>query len=176
MNKAIYFNNDTQSKCRCTGQLYYDFLDYAFSRADYFMLVYVNYYGKGYTKKQKYFKNALEKFKVRSRSNPSWPGTLKTFAHDTTYKVVFYRTEEAAKIILKEVAGLNEWTRGMPEDLAFFKGNQCWFYSVGHENIAAIIHANTDDIDFLVSIGLAKKENVFVPNDDYFAAYNEILE
>ena len=37
----------------CSGQAYYDFIDYAFSICDYFMLVYVNYCGKGFPKTMK---------------------------------------------------------------------------------------------------------------------------
>lgn len=64
MDKMIFFKNNNLKTDYCCGQVYYDFLDYAFSRADYFMLVYVNYYGNGYTAAQKYFKNALNSFKV----------------------------------------------------------------------------------------------------------------
>ncbi len=176
MNKVIYFNNDDQRIDFCTGQVYYDFLDYAFKKTDYFMLVYINYYSEGYTKRQKYIKNALKKFKVKSRTNPSWPGTLKVVCPNTTYKIVFYKNCEEAKSILKEVDCLSAWSGGNPEDLAFFKGNQCWFYSVGHEKIAAIIHADENDLVFLEEKGLAKRENAFVAQDDYFDAYDEIIE
>ena len=92
MDKIIYFKNDDQERDYCNGEVYEDFLDYAFSKTDYFMLVYINYYGEGYTSKQKYFKNALQKFKVKSRNNPSWPGTLNMVCKNTTYKIVFYKT------------------------------------------------------------------------------------
>ena len=32
---------------RCVGDVYHAFLDYAFSQANFFMLVFANYYGKG---------------------------------------------------------------------------------------------------------------------------------
>lgn len=174
MEKVIYFKNDEQKKDYCTGQIYFDFLDYAFSKNDYFMLVYINYYGKGYTSKQKYFKDALKKYKVKSRNNPKWPGTLQQNCPNTTYKIVFYKTENEAKEILKKVMSLSDWSRpSFPEDLAFFKGNQCWFYSVGHEKIAAIIHATEEDINFLATNGLAEKHKAYIPNDNYFSAYDE---
>lgn len=176
MDKVIYFNNDDRKKDRCAGKTYFDFLDYAFSKTDYFMLVYVNYYGKGYTQKQKYFKKVLEPFKVKCRSNPSWPGTLNTFSEKSTYKIIFYRNDDSAKQILKECNCLSDWSRPKcPEDLAFFKGNECWFYSVGHEMIAAIISADKDDLDFVESKGLALKEKA-KPRDCYFDLYNEILD
>ncbi len=177
MDKIVFFNNENQVHDICNGQLYYDFIDYAFENADYFMLVYVNYYGKGYSKKQKYFLDALKKYKIKSRTNPSWPGTLITVCANTTYKIVFYRTDSEARKILMKANALSDWSRpGMPEDLAFFKRNKCWFYSVGHEKIAAIIHANQSDIDFLQSKGLAISKNILDLEDDYYDQYDEKLD
>lgn len=171
MDKVIYFEDKNFDLCH--DKTYFDFLDYAFSKTNAFMLVYVNYYGKGYTKKQKYFKNVLKRFQIKSRSNPSWPGTLSTFSVNSTYKIVFYRNDSEAKAILKEASSLGEWTRGNAEDLAFFKNEKCWFYSVGHEKIAAIIHADTEDFEFLEEYGLADRNKAFVPEDDYFLSYDE---
>ena len=176
MNKMIFFKNDDCSNDYCSGEIYSKFLDYAFKKCSYFMLVYVNYYGRGYTKKQKYFKTILNRFKVKSRSNPSWPGTLSTSCPNTTYKIVFYRTDPIAKEILKEVRCLSDWSRpSLPEDLAFFQKNHCWFYSVGHEIIQGIIRADEEDLAFVESIGLANKENS-VPFDEYYLRYDETLE
>lgn len=177
MEKVIYFYNDNQRTDNCIGQVYFDFLDYAFEETDYFMLVYVNYYGKGYSKAMKYFKNALRPYQVKSRSNPCWPGVLSTFCPQTTYKIIFYNNRPEAKKILKQVAKLSDWSSpSYPQDLAFFKGNKCWFYSVGHEKIGAIIRANDKDIDFVESRKLALREMAFVPQDNYFEAYDEVLE
>lgn len=174
MNQVIYFDNDDQRTDRCSGQTYFDFLDYAFSRTDYFMLVYVNYYGKGYTQTMKAFRTALKPFEVKSRTNPSWPGTLDTVCPHTTYKIIFYRNTADAKKILKQVNCLSDWSRPKyPQDLAFFKGNQCWFYSVGHEKIAAMIHATDEDLDFVEKNGLALRNAAFDPKDHYFHAFDE---
>ncbi len=179
MRKIIYFNNDNQRTDYCCGERYYHFLDYAFEKTDYFMLVYVNYFGKGYTKIMKTYRNMLKPFEVKSRTNPSWPGTLGQVCPNTTYKIVFYRTSKQAKEILENVEKMSDWScPTYPQDLAFFKGNQCWFYSVGHEKIAAIIHATEEDLEFLEKEGLALKENAYKPEDDYYNAYDEriILE
>ena len=88
----------------CSGQAYYDFIDYAFSICDYFMLVYVNYCGKGFTKTMKAFRKALSPYRVKSRSNASWPGTHRPDCANTIYRVIFYRTQEAAKEVLKPVS------------------------------------------------------------------------
>ena len=169
MDKVIYFDST-----HCDGNQYFNFLDYAFQKSNCFMLVYVNYYGKGYTSKQKYFRNALEKYKIKSRTNPKWPGTLKTYSAGSTYKIVFYKTEPKAKDILKEVQSLFDWSRpSCPEYLAFFIDKQCWFYSVGHEKIAAIIHADEEDLNFLEYEGIALQKNAFLPKDNYFQLYDE---
>ena len=96
MEKMIFFESD------CSGQYYDDFLDYAFSSNDYFMLVYVNYKQRGYTQTQSYFKKALSPYKVKTRTNPSWPGTLRTIRPNATYQIVFYRTDDEAKKYLRK--------------------------------------------------------------------------
>lgn len=176
MDKVIYFYNDQQTDV-CSEQTYFDFLDYAFKETDYFMLVYVNYYNKGYSKIMKSFQNRLEPYKVKTRSNPSWPGVLNTYCPNTTYKIVFYNNNPEAKSILKQVTKLSDWSApSYPQDLAFFKKNNCWFYSVGHEKIAAIIHATDKDLDFVASKNLADIQKAFTPKDNYYDAYNEVLE
>ena len=156
---------------------YYDFLSYAFHRTDFFMLVYVNYYNKGYTKEMKALKKALEPYVVKKRTNPSWPGTLNTFSLNSTYKVVFYSTApEAKQILMRASFCIGDWSRPLnPEDLAFFEGNKCWFYSVGHEKIGAVIRATEDDVRFLLEKGLISLKDVFKRKDDYFDAYDEQL-
>lgn len=177
MDKVIYFQNDSQRVDRCAGQTYFDFLDYAFDHTDYFMLVYVNYYGKGYSKTMNFFRNALKPYQIKSRTNPSWPGVLSTSSPRTAYKIIFYRNDPRAKEILKQVTKLSDWScPSYPQDLAFFKGNRCWFYSVGHEKIGAIIHASEEDLAFVESRKLAPREAAYKPQNDYFDAYDEILE
>lgn len=177
MDRVIFFDNNNQTIDRCHGKTYDKFIEYAFSKSDYFMLVYVNYYGKGYTRTMEEYEKALEPFAVKSRANPSWPGTLKTICPNTTYKIVFYRSTPASKEVLKQVDCLSAWSSpAYPQDLAFFKGNQCWFYSVGHEKMGAFIHANAEDIDFVVSHGLASGKDAYIPEDEYFHLYDEVIE
>lgn len=177
MDKVIYFDNNDGKRDSCCGRVYYDFLDYAFSKTDYFMLVYVNYCGKGYSNKMRQFRRILEPFRVKSRSNPSWPGTLGTFSPQTTYKIIFYQTSDKAKESLKQVSCLSDWSSpNYPQDLAFFKGNQCWFYSVGHERIGAIIHADETDLDFIEDSGLATRDKAFIDSVRYYDSYDEMLE
>ena len=172
MYKIIHFDNENQTIDKCEGNRYSCFLDYAFENTDYFMLVYVNYYGKGYSQRAKDIKKSLEKYKVKTRTNPQWPGTPGTYAKNTTYKIIFYKTDMAAKKVLKQVSCMSDWSAPFPQDLAFFKGNLCWFYSVGHEKIGVIIRASRNDIDFLESIGLAKRNDAR-PMNEYYMLYDE---
>lgn len=175
MEEIIFFNQDNGTSV-CRDQVYFEFLDYAFSKTDYFMLVYVNYYGKGYKKNQKEIKNKLEPYRVKTRTNPSWPGTPETYSLNTTYKVIFYKNHPDALEILKSVSCIDAWSRpSNPEDLAFFKGNQCWFYSVGHEALAAIIHATKEDIEFVKTHNLSSKNNV-LKYDHYYDSYDENID
>lgn len=180
MEYLAYFDNDNQKIDRCAGQVYLDFLEYAFSRTDYFMLVYINYYGNGYTKAMREISRVLKPFRVKRRTNPSWPGTLGTFSRNTTYKIVFYKNCVEAKKVLQHVTKMSDWScPHYPQDLAFFQGNKCWFYSVGHEKIGGVIRATPEDITFLVDIGLIKENEAHVrtrEDDLYFSQYDEIID
>lgn len=171
-----FFNNDGKTDY-CRGKKYRDFIDYAFINSDYFMLVYVNYYARGYSFKQKMYRKLLLPYEVKTRTNPSWPGTLWTISKDSTYRIVFYKNTKKSKKILKIVSSISSWSRPeMPEDLAFFKGNTCWFYSVGHEKIAAFINPSEDDLDFLESKGLAERKNIVAYDSSNYSLYDEELE
>lgn len=176
MGKVIYFNNPNQTTDLCSGNTYSAFLDYAFSQADYFMLVYVNYYGKGFTKIMKEYKTLLGRFQIKTRTNPSWPGTPSTYTPNSQYRIIFYKTSEAAKAILRGVNRISDWSSPThPQDLAFFKGNQCWFYSVGHENISAFMRATEQDMDFLERNNLGCRYDALEMNN-FYRQFDEDLE
>ena len=70
---------------------------------------------------------------------------------------------------------LSDWSRPKnAEDLAFFKGGQCWFYSVGHERIAAFLHATEEDLRFVRENGLAEHPSL-QPYSAYYDACDEAL-
>ena len=165
MDVTIFMEDLHNNENLCSGQLYYDFLDYAFSKTDCFSLIYVNFFGRGYSNEMKHFRELLRKFKIKSRSEYS-------DTTNTTYKYAFYRNTEEAKSILKRVNSLTDWKRGNPQDLAFFRGDQCWFLSDGSECVAGIIHPDKEDIEFLISKGLSKKEYVYKYHTLY-DAYDE---
>ena len=176
MKKMVFLKSDGFTRCYCTGSKYSNFLKYAFAKADFFMLVYVNYYGKGLKKQQKYYMKRLDPFKIKRRTNPKWPGVPFTYSKNTTYKVIFYKTDTKAMEILNEVSSLDAWSSpGNPEDLAFFIGNECWFYSVGHEKIAGFVRADCDDIEFMHQNGLLEDGVDVYKLPDYHTEYDEDL-
>lgn len=70
----------------------------------------------------------LKPFRVKSRTNPSWPGVLETYCPNTTYKINFYHCCDESKIFLHEFDKLSDWSRPRnAEDLAFFKNNSAGF-------------------------------------------------
>lgn len=150
---------------------YNAFIDYSFNKCTAFMLVYINYNGKGYSKEKKEFRKKLKSFEIKRRRNPSWPGVPYTFSNKTEYCIVFYRTTPEAKQILKEKTSLFDWSSpSSPEDLAFFVGDMCWFYSVGHESLAFCIHPDVNDNCFFANNELIDYSNYY---DYYYDQFNE---
>ena len=177
MRRVIYFNEKAQQANSSCKTDYCAFLDYALCKTDYFMLVYKNFYGKGYGKNQNEIKQALAEFQIKKRTNPKWPGVPYTNAPNTTYQVIFYRNCPEAFRILKKVDKISDWNAPLfPSDLAFFVGNRCWFYSVGHEKIAAIIDASEEDIVFVEKNGLACKKDIIFYDGEYFEQFDEEIQ
>lgn len=177
MRRVIYFKNDDQKTDFLSGQVYRALLEYAFSKTDYFMLVYLRSNGKAYSKGQAEIKCALADFQVKRRTNPSWPGVPYTERSNTAYQVIFYKNSPEALEILKSAEKMSDWNAPLyPMDLAFFKGNRCWFYSVAHEKIAAIIDASKGDVLFAEENGLASHENVVRYDGTYFDQFDEEID
>lgn len=171
----IDYSNNNMSNL-FSGENYYELIDYEFENSDFFMLVYVNYYGKGYSAEMKKIKCALKPYLVKSRSNPSWPGTPITFCPDTRYKICFYKNNISAKGVLKTVDKLCDWTSPLlPQDLAFFRGNNCCFCSTGHERYAEFIQPTKADIEFLEKNGIATRYDIKSRNEKLYKNYEESL-
>lgn len=58
----------------------------------------------------------------------------------------------------------------------FSRATSVGFFSVGHENIAGIVHVTKEDIEFLEANGLANGKNVRIKNNNYFDQYDELIE
>ena len=58
----------------------------------------------------------------------------------------------------------------------FSRATSVGFFSVGHENIAGIVHVTKEDIEFLEANGLADGKRACPNDDDYFDQYDELIE
>ena len=150
MSISIDIPNWDENGCPCekiTGQTYIDFLDLFFKETDYFMLVYPR---KNLSENQILFKNKLQPFEYKKRYAINHPGTEYAYQGEPFLEMIFYRTDEKAKEILKEVDELRKLSfPNYPEDIVFYSGKKCRFFSVAHEYMGCIIHATEEDIDFL---------------------------
>ena len=94
-------------------------------------------------------------------------------------QVTFYRTDPQAKAIVQKIPSLYDLTGHiLPQDLAFFRGDQCWFASVAHEQMAFLLHATKEDITLMTEIGAIKPGDVEPMTDDdltYYAQFDEKL-
>lgn len=127
-------------------QNYKDLIDYCAETCDYCMLVYRYHTQKGLPTPVKIIKDQLSPFCVKSRSNPSWPGTPGTYATFYSYEVDFYTLTEEVKSVLYGANRLFDFDgENYPQDLAFFRGNKCFLYSVVHEGFASIVDPEKED-------------------------------
>ena len=173
MNRLIYF---AEGGRRCRGDQYAAFLDYAFAQNDCFLLVYAFRRGSRYAAVLREYRDALAPYLVKLRREPYWPGTTLSFSEAVRYEVSFYRTTPEAKKVLHRVNALTDWAAPkLPQDLAFYRRNCCWFYSSGQENTAAVLHASPRDLAFLAEHRLADPDRA-LPEDRYFELYNEPLD
>lgn len=180
VKKVLEFNSNEFTVDRCCGKVYLDFLDYAFLHSDYFMLVYVNRVNKGNNSQMEYYKKVLAPYEIKCRTNPFWAGVWMYVSNvnDNQYEIVFYRNAPEAKNILGKVYKLSDWVAPThPQDLAFYKGNQCWFLSIAEIKDGIFIHPTEEDFDFAESHGLAQRTDAFeAPTKEFYSAYDEVIE
>ena len=151
-------------------ELYGKLIDYCLRNTSSFMLVYAKYQMKPYSSEMEEIRRELTKFEIKRRINPSWPGTPATYSSNTEYQIVFYACEQEARNSLLKTNSLFSWTRPeMPQDLAFFRGNKCWLYTVAHEGFFCVIDPTQADVEFLKSVGLYDISAIgsYLPEDEW---------
>ena len=113
------------------GEQYEALIKYCCATCDYFMLVYRVKRTKALRGLQKDFLNRLRKYSVKSRMDWGWAGTPCEFDERFDYRVCFYKIALGAEELLLEAEHLYGFDgEDFPQDLAFFRGDQCWFASV----------------------------------------------
>lgn len=165
----------------CFGEFYYSLLDYAFEQADYFMLAWIQYGDDengvdSFSKEAYEMQKLLSPYIVKTRNDLHWPGSspIPMGSLKILGDVVFYKTCSEAKQILKRVSGLYDWVNpDYPQDLAFFKRNKCWFYSVAHEKMAFFIRATAKDAAFLTKHGVDVEYSTNIIKESSISMYDE---
>lgn len=133
------------------GKVYQDLIDLAFECCDEFVLV---------VRQQNMYvsqnaKSVLEKLSCslkEVKEQYEWPGTI--LGGGKPALVYYFRTDEQAKRILKEVSNsLHSWVHpDLPEDLSFRKGEDLWLVNTSHEASSSLITNDKDDIDKFLNI------------------------
>jgi len=145
---------------------YVKFIQYALDTSDYFMLVYSRKKQEGFKKSMKIIKKDLHKLKVKSQFRFYWAGTEVCPDNHWEYQVSFYRAEESALQSLLSVNSLFEWDwPSHPQDLSFYRSDQCWFYSVSHERMAIVVMHTPQEVEFLQQLTLIDAKEDYVDSD-----------
>ncbi|CAN5697319.1 hypothetical protein BH10CYA1_BH10CYA1_04960 [soil metagenome] len=117
-----------------TGLIYTNLLKFAFSRCDSFSLVWRNHPEAEASSAA--IHTLLIDALIREEQTLQWPGT-QLMKGSKQALVRHYKTKESTFETLNKVASLYAWTiPALPEDLAFYEGENCWLGSIGHEQDA----------------------------------------
>jgi len=139
---------------------YKEFINYALDNSDFFLLVFSKKKNEGFKYKMKEIKKELIKLKVKSKFTYTWAGNIMSPNNKWEYQACYYNAESNALSSLLSVKSLFEWDWPLlPQDLCFYRKNQCWFKSVSHERLALLIKPTKFDIDFFSKIGFIEESN-----------------
>lgn len=125
------------------------------------------------------FAESLEKYLIKQRHNPEWPGT-KVFDDEGmmndqyTYDINFYSINPYTKEKLLSINSLYSWKYPYyPQDLAFFKNGKCLLASTAHEEMCEIYCEDEEEYNYLKSIGIEFLEDKFIPTPQDELYYEE---
>lgn len=176
-DRLLFFRLAEDGEELCSGTCYQALLDYMAARCDRFMLAYVLADGEKMSAEMRHIEQQLRPYRLFYRRTGGWPGAI--FDHSivrrgTTYRVTFYRLCAESMAFLHQADGLFSWMPpDRPQDLGFYLGKKCRFYSSGVARIAAFCHATDDDLAFADKNALAAPEDLFIPKDDSISLYDE---
>lgn len=155
------------------GKQYDDLIEYCLRTCDYFMFVICNFdFTDDYNVKMEKIKSKLSDLFVKERSNPIWPST-ESLDDRHKYNICFYKCDAKALELLKAPGGVFEWRYpDYPEDLSFFRGNQCFMYLSAHEEELWFQNETDKDVDFFKNIGICP-QNVERTDDSCFEPFYE---
>ena len=139
------------------------FVEYLYSRCDKFLMAIPNFERTRYQqdemneKYKKYLNNikpicdSIEPYIIYKYYTKHYMHTKSSIIRDARL-VKFY---EGFKDILLKSGGFHKWLYPKyPEDLCFFKGQKCWFFTIVHEDMFYIVEPTDEDIDMIEKIGI----------------------
>jgi len=139
------------------------FVEYLYIRCDKFLMAIPNFKRTRYQQDEmneeykKYLNNikpicdSIEPYIIYKYYTKHYMHTKSSIIIDARL-VKFY---EGFKDILLKSGGFHKWLYPKyPEDLCFFSGEKCCFFTVTHEDMFYIVEPNDEDIDMLEKIGM----------------------
>jgi hypothetical protein len=131
-DKQMTFNCYYVDKCE-QKDISQKFINAVFRYSDAFSLIYFQYEkGEKMKKSTRNIKNALNPYKLESRTVLEWPGTI-TMDNRHIYRMITYRTDKNVLPILLSVDTIWDWNYSRyPMDPAFYKNGYAWFYVTSH--------------------------------------------
>lgn len=143
------------------GDVYARFITEACKRCDKFSLIRTNY-TQSYYKRATVSSKPIRPYRIKSMEVGSWPsgGPGDDFIKmnpDYPYKSIMdvYRVCDETRDFLISKGGIYKWgVPDLPEDLCFYRGEDCWFACVAHEGDCAINTNDRCDRLLLMDMGL----------------------
>jgi hypothetical protein len=156
-DKQMTFNCYYVDKCE-QKDISQKFINAVFRYSDAFSLIYFQYEkGEKMKKSTRNIKNALNPYKLESRTVLEWPGTI-TMDNRHIYRMITYRTDKNVLPILLSVDTIWDWNYSRyPMDPAFYKNGYAWFYVTSHEHINQLYLREDNSfpsVDELESLGV----------------------
>lgn len=113
---------------------YHSLIDYAIAHSDAVMLVFsVKKGSKLQGEAKRTIRKQLAQWRIKTRRDSQWPVTT---SYDTCrdFTIDLYTPSQEVKAYLMTQTRLFAWgENGAPQDIAFFKKNQCWLATCSHE-------------------------------------------
>ena len=90
---------------------------------------------------------------ICAKKGIGWPGNIGQT--DQRYDIYLFKSDVKVLPILLKSEKLADWKAPQfPEDLCFFRNNECWLFTVSHEEILSFTLKSYDEYDLLKSIGV----------------------
>ena len=143
------------------GDVYVRLITEACKRCDKFSLIRTNY-TQSYYKRATFSSKPIRQYRIKSKAVNSWPngGPGEEYIKmnpDYPYKSIMdiYRVCDETRDFLISQGDMFNWCPpDLPEDLCFYRGEDCWMFCTAHEEICMINTNDRCDRLLLMDMGL----------------------